>query len=406
MSMCLRRWAAPVQTAVFSLVLSTVLWSNPARAISNCGNRPGNPACGTWQCQDSGWELIPKPAGTTCNSSGYPGSCDGTNAQCVRTVSKGSMFPNFLVTHVVYAPPGRFSSMSYTAGNTYGSTISTSDSYKAGTSVTISNSGGFLFFAQGGITVKAGRDWGSTQTNVTDVSTSYTSTYRKPGQVNSVDHDDDEIWFLVGPKIDVTITPKTSTLPQLLDWQFAPTQPASAYTYYVYVGELRNPATMPQNVKDFLDSRGITPAYYGELLKADPWAAGAPPNPTLDPNRYVFLKSFPYQPPQSPGDLPTTITDTVLRSVSNNTTNDSFTTYSTGTTFSGDTSFFGLVSFSLKVDSQVSFTASTSRKTSDGSSTSEQIVIGQPDYGYAGPTLVRVYEDKIWKTYFFSLDVQ
>jgi hypothetical protein len=337
-------------------------------------------------------------------SAGYPGTCDGNSGSCNRTVSTGAMYPNFYVTHVVYAPPGRSSSVSYTAGNTYGSTTTITDSFKAGTSVTVGNSGGFLFFAKGGISVTAGRDWGSTSTQVTDISTSYSSTYKKPGEIDAVDHDGDEIWFLVGPQINVTITPAYGTRPQLMDWQFSPTQPSSTYAYYVYVGELRNPSTMPADVKAFLDSRGITSAYYPELLKADPYAGGAPANPSLDPNRYVFVNSFPYQPPQHAGDLPTTICDTLTRSVTNNTTNDSSVTYSTSITLSGDTSFFGLFGISLKVTGQSSWTSSTSNKTSTVSNNNEQICVGQPSYGYNGPTVLRVYEDKVWKTYFFSLD--
>src|SRR5678815_4526413 len=84
-------------------------------------------------------------------------------------------------------------------------------------------------------------------------------------------------------------------------WQFASAQPASAYSYFVYVGELRNPSTMPVSVKAFLDSRGITAAYYPELLKANPFVSGAPPNPSLDPDRFTLVNTIPYVPPLHAG---------------------------------------------------------------------------------------------------------
>jgi hypothetical protein len=104
--------------------------------------------------------------------------------------------------------------VSYEAGNAYGSTTTTEGSFKAGTSVSVSNSGGFLFFAQGGLTLTAGREWGSSDTKSTDVTTRYTSIYTKFGAQNGINHDNDEIWFIVGPAVQYTIKPATSTLPQ------------------------------------------------------------------------------------------------------------------------------------------------------------------------------------------------
>jgi hypothetical protein len=64
------------------------------------------------------------------------------------------------------------------------------------------------------------------------------------------------------------------------------------------------------------------------------------------------------------------------------------------------------VSTSLTSPSTWTWTESTSVKDSAGTSLSEQptVVVGQPTFEYAGPTILRVYVDKIWKTYFFSLD--
>lgn len=196
--------------------LIQLLWPTEVSAGILCGTKPPGFTCGTWTCIEGSWELVPKPAGTSCkDTEGYAGTCNGTVSElCQSTVSTGTVYPNFYVTHVVYAPPGVSSSVSYEAGNAYGSTTTTEGSFKAGTSVSVSNSGGFLFFAQGGLTLTAGREWGSSDTKSTDVTTRYTSIYTKFGAQNGINHDNDEIWFIVGPAVQYTIKPATSTLPQ------------------------------------------------------------------------------------------------------------------------------------------------------------------------------------------------
>jgi hypothetical protein len=41
----------------------------------------------------------------------------------------------------------------------------------------------------------------------------------------------------------------------------------------VYAGWLKDPTTMPPSVGNYLNYNHITPAYYPEILKADPFMA-------------------------------------------------------------------------------------------------------------------------------------
>ncbi len=312
--------------------------------------------------------------------------------------------PNFYTTHVVYAVPGKGSSCSYTAGNSYGSTTSLTESFMGSVSVTTASIGKFLIFGEGGFSLTQGHDWGSTTTTQTDIAGSYSNTYKKNGDQDYIDHDDDEIWFLVAPVINVTITPANGTKPQIVHWEFSPGQPQTTFETYARVGWLRNPSSMPTGQKLILDSNGITSAFYPELLKADPFVGGVGPNPAIDPARFVFVKSDPYLPPLQPGYSTNPISDTFSRSVTNSTTQMTSSTWSSSITLKGNVDFFSLLSFSLQVQSKFTWTSSSNTKTSTTDSTSESITIQGPSYGYTGPTLVRIYEDTIWKTYFFTVD--
>jgi hypothetical protein len=115
----------------------------------------------------------------------------------------------------------------------------------------------------------------------------------------------------------------------------------------VYADELRDPSTMPEDVQDNLTQLGITPDYYGELLAADPYAAGAGPNPPLDPDRFDWVQTFPYEPPLHPGDPPSIQTYTGAPIQTSLSTNRSEWSYSVGLTLTGNASFLGIVSSSL-----------------------------------------------------------
>lgn len=308
----------------------------------------------------------------------------------------GTVTPNYYVTHVLYAVPGKSSAVAYTSGSTFGSTSTLDNSFTSDEKVTVSSGGGIIGTAD--ITVTTGASFGNTSTDSTDIAITLTRGYTKFGEDDFVNHDDDEIWFLVRPLIDVSFTDASH-----MSWSFRAGQ--QLVPYWVYVGWLKAPSSMPPPVKSYLDSVGITASYYPELLKADPYAYGDVP---IDPGRFDLPigNNFPYEPPLNPGDKPSIQTSALLRDVTNSSTVKETTTYMVGYSVSGSVDFLGLFSSKVTVANNLTFTMSTSTKLSDKTSEGETITIGQPLYGYTGPTHVKAYVDKIWKTFLFRLESQ
>lgn len=314
---------------------------------------------------------------------------------------KTQVQPAYYITHVVYAVPGRSSSMQYQHGDTIGSTTNASKGFKEGASLTVSASG-FLGVG-GGTKFSTGADWGNTTTDSTDVSVGFTAAYRKPGEADSIQHDDDEIWFLVKPSIDLTMIEKTSCWTKTYaKWGFSP---ASYTTFYLTVGELAGRQELPDGVEEALSAWGISRARdFPEMLKAVPFPDGVAPDTVLDPARFEFVRSFPYKAVSAPNYQPTSQTWNLQRKTVNSTTKSKDVTYKTALSITGGVDLLKIVKFSTGLDQSWMWTESSSLKISVDDNGSNNITVGQPAYGYKGPAVLRVYEDKIWKTFFFQLD--
>jgi hypothetical protein len=335
------------------------------------------------------------------------GANDALTCEFIKT-EPGTVIPTFYVTHVIYAPPGDSSEVSYSSGNVLGSNTSTSRSFKVDVNVTAKTEAKFLGNG-GSISVSVGAGWGNTSRTSTDVTVTTQVGIVKPGAADFVDHamadfqnhGSDEIWFLVKPRMDFQITPAWGSIPQQMEWSFA-TQ--SFLQYFVYVRELRDPSIMPANVKSFLDSQGITAAYYSQLLAADPLAAGLYPNTAMDAARFDYVGQVPYVPPARPQDTRTRQTFSLTRATTNTSTVTRESTYTTSIAMTGSVSFLSMFKGSLTGSTGLTFSHSTSKQNTTGSSQSQAFTLTQPPYGYAGPTVARVYLDKVWKTFVFSVD--
>jgi hypothetical protein len=159
--------------------LIQLLWPTEVSAGILCGTKPPGFTCGTWTCIEGSWELVPKPGKPHVKTlRGMQGPAMGPCQNYAVDSSTGTVYPNFYVTHVVYAPPESPRLCRMRRSNAYGSTTTTEGSFKAAPQLGVSNSGGFLFFAQGGLTLTAGRNGDSSDTKSTDVTTRYTSSTR------------------------------------------------------------------------------------------------------------------------------------------------------------------------------------------------------------------------------------
>jgi hypothetical protein len=376
------------------------------QALSQCGPTPRAPACNLPRCTADGWDFYALDKGTPCRlAGGASGICDGGGGgdgfgRCIAR-QFGSIVPDFMVTHVVYAVPGKSSSVQYTAGNSFATTTSTTRSFKNDVKVTVGGKGGAIV-AGGEFSVSGGRAATSSRADATEISSEISRGYRKPGQADLVNHDDDEIWFVIKPQFDVVITPPIGSEPRQVEWSLSPNQPEARH-YYAYVRDLKNPEMMPASTRNFLDAHGITPDRYPELLKADPFAHGEAP---LDPARFVPVANWPYMPPNEPGHSSNAQMVSISRKMNSTVELKDEVSYSVGVKVKGDVGFLSFMNASLTVEANLTWSHSSSNKEVMGASSSEVATIGQPAFGYEGPGLVRIYEDRLWKTYLFRLEYQ
>lgn len=375
------------------------------QALSKCGPKPPAVVCNITQCDGEGWDYSPLDKGTPCRlAGGGSGICDGGGndgrGRCIAQ-QFGTIEPDFMVTHVVYAVPGKSSSVQYTAGNSFATTTSTTKSFKNEVKVTVGTKGGAIV-AGGEFSVTGGRAATSSRADATEISSEISRGYRKPGQTDLINHDDDEIWFVIKPQFDVVITPPIGAEPRQVEWSLSANQ-TEARHYYAYVRHLKNPATMPASTRSFLDAHGITSDKYPELLKADPFAYGDAP---LDSSRFVPVANWPYMPPNEPGHSPSTQMLTISRKRNSSVELKDEVNYSVGVKVKGDVGFLSFMNASLTVEGNLTWSHSSSNKEVMSASSSEVATIGQPAYGYTGPGLVRIYEDRLWKTYLFRLEHQ
>jgi hypothetical protein len=308
----------------------------------------------------------------------------------------GTVAPKFYILSVIYSPPGTqngssSSSVAYGSGSTAGTTTASSKSFKQNYKVTATASGGVLSSVEIGANFAYGRN--ATDNSSLDIKKSANTeiTVRGPG-IDGIDHDRDQIWLWLSPKVRVTVTPKEGS------WTIQEGQTADIQ--FVFVGHLKNPALMPPGVAQRLRAHGITPADYPEILKANPFANGAA---RINTARFVSLHTtFPYEPPFAQGDPPTTF-KAVLETVTTTSTSSTVQNdYTVGVTVSGSANFLSLFKASVKSDNSWTWTNANTRSASTAVKESASVTVGGPSFGYTGPTDIAVYYDTLFKTFLFA----
>ena len=171
-----------------------------------------------------------------------------------------------------------------------------------------------------------------------------------------------------------------------------------AVLQYVHVGWLKNPATMPGNIKATLSGAGVTTADYPKILKASIYHEGGPV--TAANSRLIPVNdnvAIPYQPPFAAGEAPSRQILRIDARTTASQTNAISRTYEVGVTTG--TTVPGI--FKLKTTTTFSWTSVRSNSESLSSTESAALTITGPSFGYAGPTAYRVYLDSMYKTFVF-----
>jgi hypothetical protein len=324
----------------------------------------------------------------------------------------GLVTPKYYVLTVVYAPPGTngghsTSSVSYGSGSTTGTTVSSSDSFKQGLSVTVTAEGGFLGSggqAEGnfGVTTNA------SNSQTLNISKSVTSEIADPGpSVDGIDHDHDLIYLWLNPSIQLKLFPTVSGAVSKAVWEPVNTQQAEIT--YLYVGWLKHPSQIPPGELQLLQRFGITTADFPQILKADPYAfpsghSTEVPDKEPDPRRFKPLfETFPYEPPFAKTDpVPTTKLTLAYTNKQDSSASDQAEN-TVGLKLQASGGFPGLAKLTLKDQLNWTWTSVNTASSSSAATESATAVIGGPAFGYQGPTDVGVYYDTIYKTFLFVM---
>lgn len=313
----------------------------------------------------------------------------------------GVLTPKYLPTFIAYAPPGgTASSVAYSSSSSLGSTLTIADS--EGQSMKFTAAAGSLIpmVEKFDMSLGYGQMWGSTRTDQIDYTVSRTTSYRLQGKGDELSSDEDQIWFLVRPQLQVTATPASYYGPATITWTFKSDQ--QLQPYFMYVGELRGEYAIPEAVQASLTRWGITQADLNALLATHPFPNGYAPGQPLDPKRFTFIKTFAYRPPLTPKGSTGLQVEEVGRKEGNATTLAFDVTRTLDAEVSGSVSFLGMFSAGFKLNGGMSWKLSTSVKSALAGEQRNTISISQPPYGYSGPELIRVYEDSLTKSYFFA----
>jgi len=315
-----------------------------------------------------------------------------------------SVIPAYIILYVTYAPPGRSSTMEYANSTELGSTVAIMDSTATELLVTVgSGSKEQTLVPSGSVEIKTDDKWGTTTATQTDISVNIKDGYKMFGEEDGINHDNDEVWFWARPALLASYTPASYYGPENLTWMVDGRAPTPAL-YYLTVGELRGTVPLSPGVRAALDAWGIDPARdFPEMLKADPAANGSVPNQQMDAARYDFVGEWPYEPVTHPGDIPSPQTHSIDRKVKNTSETKSDVEYNVSVKVGASLAFLWLPLARWSVLNGWTWHHTTDVKDSVQNENVSTITVGQPPYGYAGPTLLRVYEDKVWKTFRFEL---
>jgi hypothetical protein len=310
----------------------------------------------------------------------------------------GQVRPSYQVLALIYAPPGTnggksTSQVVYGSGSTTGTTDSTSNSFKAGVTVTASagvSIGGIVDLGASG-EFTASQTSTDTSSVKIDKSSSNQISDAGPGE-DGINHGHDIFYLWLNPLLNVCIDNQNN-----LSWEIAVDGPTMDIQY-VYVMWLQDPSQMPTGVAQKLADAGLTAADFAQILALDPFSSG---NTAIESNRFVpSTHSFPYEPPPTPNDpVPTwTYTQTSATTVTN--TQETEVQYGVTATVSAGIKAFYVAQ--LKVSGSLQWTDKSTSTQTTGSSQSASVTVGGPAFGYTGPTDVAVYWDTIFNSWMFA----
>jgi hypothetical protein len=313
----------------------------------------------------------------------------------------GTIRPKFTVVTVIYAPPGSAnkgggSSVDYGQGTTIGVNESASSSFKTDVSASATVTAGTQLTGTVDFTLSTSSSDSTGSSSSIAINKSVGSDINVSGpSTDGIDHQQDEIWMLLSPIVNLTAVGNSVT------WSMS--GDGSTVPQYVRVGWLNSPSTMPPAVTQTLAAHGITAADYPTILGRDPFS-GKPspvpspvPLPPPDPSRYSLVDLLTYE-PDSSATAQTYAIKTDTTTTQGTTGTDS---YSIGLQVSATAGLADWLKVNLKDGINWTWTNTASTQQSSGTSQSATAKIVSPSLSYQGPTDIAVYWDTVYETFLF-----
>jgi hypothetical protein len=332
-------------------------------------------------------------------------TAEGLAAHATVTVNakaRGQIFPSYQVVEVIYAAPGMSGGKSssevvYGSQSTAGTTLSASDSFKEGLSVTAT-----LGVSAGPVSLGASGQYTASQTatdtSSVNVSKSTSTQITVPGpDQDGILHGNDLIVVCTNPSMTVTIDYQDN-----VTWELG-VNGQDMLTQFLYVDWLNHPSDMPAGVVSVLEAANITPADYPQIAELDPFYSVTSPtaNGTIDPNRFILTPfSVPYEPPEAPGDPVPTMTYTQTNATTTTDTEQVQLQY--GVTCTVSAGLQGPLSAVVKAAGTFEFTNTSTEVTSTASTQSASVTVGGPSSAWQGPTNILVYWDTLFSSFMFA----
>lgn len=208
--------------------------------------------------------------------------------RCLNQPATGTVFPRYLVTHLIYSPPGIGSEVSYETGSTAGITTEATKSFKSGLKMAAKGKmfGNGLegsFAVTGG--VKSGQSF--------EVEKTADKGPYAESQNDGIDHSQDIFLIWTNVRADLALHPGDDLRVSL------GTADGGQYMEMVRlnVAELRDPSLIPEEKRARLG--GLTPKDFSQILSLHPLLGSGDPDPAR------FRKTawtLPIEGPDHPGD--------------------------------------------------------------------------------------------------------
>ena len=206
---------------------------------------------------------------------------------CLNQPVISTLFPRYLVTNILYNPPGIGSEATYAAGSSAGVTVEITNSFKAGSSIATEEK----TFGNGldaSVQFAVGKKDGTS----VEIKKERNSTLSITSKSDQIDHTRDLFYVWTNIRVDAARHADQSISLSVGIQGAGTTMDIVALTG----AELLNPALIPDFKKAHL--KLLTQADFATIAGLHPLLVGAP----IEQDRYRYLASFAVNGPDNPGD--------------------------------------------------------------------------------------------------------